>query len=399
MKEPHVRVMGPLAIYADGFAVELKAQGYTKPSAANQLRLLADLSRWLGNRRLTPAELTPERATKFLASRRRRGYVCWLSPRALAPTLGYLHRIEAVPIPSVARTPLDDLLEEYRHYLAVERALAAGTIRGYVDTARSFLSRPGRGNELDLNGLAAADVIDFVLVACSARSPKTANNVVTGLRSLLRFLYLTERTAAPLASAVPGVAGWRAGALPQTVGAGQVARLLASCDRRSRGGCRDFALLTLLARLGLRVGEVAALRLDDIDWRSGEIVIRGKGGRTDRLPLPVDVGEALAAYLRRRRRRAGHRQLFLTVRAPDGGLSSTAIRAVVRRAWKRAGMPDLGAHRLRHSAATEMLSNGAQLSDIGQVLRHRDLVTTAIYAKVDRAALMAVAQPWPGVSA
>jgi site-specific recombinase XerD len=399
MKEPRVGVTGPLATYAPGFAVDLETQGYAKHSAANQLRLLADLSRWLGDRRLAPADLTPERAAQFLASRRQRGYVCWLSSRALAPILGYLRRVEAVPIPPVAPTPLADLLEEYRRYLAVERALAAGTIRGYVDTARLFLSRRGRGNDLDLDGLAAGDVIDFVLVGCSARGPKTANNVVTGLRSLLRFLYLTGRTATPLASVVPAVAGWRAGALPRTLRAGQVARLLASCDRRRRVGCRDFAILTLLTRLGLRVGEVAALCLDDIDWRSGEIVIRGKGGSTDRLPLPVDVGEALAGYLRRRRRRPGSRQLFLTVRAPYGGLSNTAIRAVVRRAWNRAGLPDLGAHRLRHHAATEMLRGGARLSDIGQVLRHRDLVTTAIYAKVDRAALMAVAQPWPGVSA
>jgi site-specific recombinase XerD len=399
MKEPHVGVTGPLAIYAHGFAVELKAQGYTKHSAANQLRLLADLSRWIDDGRLAPAELNPERAEEFLASRRRRGYVCWLSSRALAPMLGYLQRVEAVAIRPVTHTPLADLLEEYRRYLAIERALGAGTIRGYVDTARSFLSRPARGNDLQLDGLAAADVIDFVLVTCSAHSPKTANNVVTGLRSLLRFLYLTGRTATPLASAVPGVAGWRAGALPRTVGATQVARLLASCDRRSRVGGRDFAILSMLARLGLRVGEVAALCLDDIDWRSGEIVVRGKGGRTDRLPLPVDVGEALATYLRRRRRPPGCRQVFLTVRAPDGGLSNTAIQAVVRRACYRAGLPDLGAHRFRHTAATEMLRNGARLSDIGQVLRHRDLVTTAIYAKVDRAALMAVAQPWPGVSA
>lgn len=195
------------------------------------------------------------------------------------------------------------------------------------------------------------------------------------------------------------MAGWRAGSLPRAVAAADVARLLASCDRRRRVGRRDYAVLMLLARLGLRAGEVAALQLHDLDWRAGEVVIHGKGGRVDRLPLPWDVGEAVAGYLRRGRPGTVHSRVFVRVHAPQGPLSAQGVQAVVRAACDRAGLARVGAHRLRHSVATEMLRAGAPLVEVGQVLRHRSAATTAIYAKVDRAALRPLALPWPaGVS-
>jgi integrase/recombinase XerD len=219
-----------------------------------------------------------------------------------------------------------------------------------------------------------------------------------GLRSLLRYLYVAGDTRVPLEAAVPKVAGWRLTGLPITFGRAEVSRLLASCDRRTTFGRRDYAVLTLLSRLGLRAGEVAALSVDDFDWRAGELVVRGKGRGEERLPLPADVGEAVAGWLRRGRPRCEFATVFTRVRAPHRPLTGAAVSAIVRAACARSGLPELNAHRLRHSAATEMLRAGASLREVGQVLRHASVVTTAIYAKVDRDRLRSLALPWPGAA-
>lgn len=216
-----------------------------------------------------------------------------------------------------------------------------------------------------------------------------------GLRALLRFLHVQGLIAEPLAAAVPSVARRRED-LPRGLAPSQVRLLLESCDRLTSAGRRDYAILVLLSRLGLRCGEVAALELGDVDWRAGELVIRGKGCRIDRLPLPGDVGEALVDYLRHGRPRGFGRTVFVTVCAPVTAVSRATINDLMGRACKRAGMTRVGAHRLRHTVASELLSHGAGLAEIGQVLRHRDLGTTAVYAKVDRAALSRLALPWPG---
>jgi integrase/recombinase XerD len=213
---------------------------------------------------------------------------------------------------------------------------------------------------------------------------------------LLRFLYVEGLTATTLATAVPPVAGWHDTGLPPTLATSEVRALVASCDRSHPIGLRDFAIITLLARLGLRAAEVAGLKLGDVDWRAGEIVIRGKSRRNDCLPLPADVGEAIVAYLTGGRPQVKSRALFLTCRAPLRAMGSTTISRVVHFACLRAGVAPVGAHRLRHALATELLRQGAALAEISQVLRHRDLATTAIYAKVDRTALRMVAQSWPG---
>jgi integrase len=220
--------------------------------------------------------------------------------------------------------------------------------------------------------------------------------MTTRLRALLRYLYVEGLVPEALAGAVPSVAHWQLASLPKALGHGQVARLLRSCDRRTGVGRRDFAIITVLWRLGLRAGEVARLSLDDIDWTTGEVVVRGKRRREDRLPLPADVGEALVAWLRRGRPASGRREVFLRVRAPIVALSAGGVTAVVRQACRRAGMPLCGAHRLRHTAATELLRAGGSLAEVGQVLRHQESATTSLYAKVDRRALGAVVRPWPG---
>jgi integrase/recombinase XerD len=392
---PRVRVCGPLAEYAAGFAVRLGEAGYTPLSAANQVRVLAHLSRWMESRGLAPGSLTAERAEEFLRARRDAGYTCWLSARGLVPLLGYLRSLGVVPEPGhpAAVSAVDVLLERYRGYLAGERGLAAHTVSYYLAEARGFLA----GREGSLAGLTAAEVSGFVAAQCRRRGTGSAKILVTALRSLLRFGVLEGLVTPGLPGAVPSVAGWRGSGLPRALPQEQVAALLASCDQDTATGLRDFAVLMLLSRLGLRACEAAALELGDIGWRAGTVLIRGKGRRDEHLPLPSDVGEALAGYLRGGRAAgAPGRRVFLRSRAPGGGLSAGGIKAIVRQACRRAGIAPAGAHRLRHSAATGMLRAGAPLAEIGQVLRHRSASTTAIYAKVDHGALRQLAMPWPG---
>lgn len=394
-----VHVAGPLEAYASGFGAELERQGYASLSAANQLRVMAHVSRWLWAQGLEPGELTAQRVEAFLAVRRAQGYTCWLSLRGLAPLLGYLREVGVVPplVPAACSGPVEEVLADYRAYLLRERGLVASTVGSYEAGARLFLTWRATG---DVEGVTAGDVTRFVVGECSVRSRGSAKILVTALRSLLRFLFVTGRIGCDLVAAVPSVAQWRDASLPRALEPGVVRVLLACCDRGQVVGRRDYAILTVLVRLGLRAAEAAAMELTDIDWRAGEIIVRGKGNRRDRLPLPVDVGRALVAYLRGGRPRVGCSHVFLRTRAPQGPLTSGAVKAVVRKACARAGIAVVGAHRLRHTAATEVLRAGASMEEVAQLLRHRHPATTAIYAKVDRTALRTVARPWPqgGVS-
>ncbi|MGH3755811.1 MAG: tyrosine-type recombinase/integrase [Pseudonocardiaceae bacterium] len=342
-------------------------------------------------------ELTGEQAERFAEARRAAGLVSWSSPRSVALPLGYLRQLGAAPTPTrvCPAGPLEELLADYRRYLSVERGLCDHTVLdAYGPAARLFLSERQGSNGLGLERMSAADVSSFLARECPKRSVSGARDLVGALRSLLRYLHLAGLIAAPLVWAVPSVADLRDRTLPRGLGPVAARRLLASCDRRRLVGRRDFAILLLLTRLGLRAGEVAAITLDDLDWRSGMLVVHGKGSREDALPLPVDVGEAIVSYLRRRPR-CECRALFLRVTAPRQGLNRCTVAWVVRAACDRAGLPRVGAHRLRHTAATQMLQAGASLPEIGQILRHREQKTTAIYAKVDYTALRALARPWP----
>jgi integrase/recombinase XerD len=393
-----MRVTGPLASYAAGFGAELTRLGYAPRSATALIGLMGQLSRWLQTQGLDAAGFTEDVAEGFLRARGDAG--SWRpTGKTLRGLLGYLRELGVTPRPvaPVARTSLDELLERYRRYLVDERGLVEGTIDNYLHSARLFLSgRIGGEGRVELEGLRVADVTAFVTRECPGRGVGAARNLASALRSLLRFAYLEGLTAAPLAQAVPGAAGWSGSALPRALDPGQAERLLAGCDRRRATGRRDYAILVLLLRLGLRAGEVAALRVGDLDWRAGEIVVRGKGGRQERLPLPVDVGEALVGYLRQGRPSTAQRAVFLRAYAPLRGLSASGISEVARAAGERAGLPEAtGAHRLRHTAATEMLRAGAGLSEVAQVLRHRSTATTALYAKVDHAALAALVVAWP----
>ncbi len=401
-KQSRVGVAGPLAAFAAGFSEHLVRQGYRAGSAAEQLRLMAHASGWLAVHGLQAGDLTEVRVEQLMAERRAAGRSRLLSLRAMGPLLEYLRGLGVVPaaVPVVPLTASETLIARYSRYLLERRGLAPSSVRNYVGVARVFLSwRETTAGQLWLEGLDAAAVSEFVLEQARRSSVGSAKCMVTRLRALLRFLHVEGDVERDLAGAVPSVASWRLASLVKALDARSLARLLSSCDRRRRVGRRDFAILTLLSRLGLRAGEVAALRLSDVDWRTGEVLVRGKGSRQECLPLPVDVGEALAGWLSRGRPRCESEFLFTRVRAPHGGISAGGVSQVVRHASQRAALPVVGAHRLRHTAATEMLRAGGSLTEVGQVLRHRSPDVTSIYAKVDRLALAAVVSPWPGGAA
>jgi integrase/recombinase XerD len=393
-----VRVTGPLKRYAAGFVAELVEAGYRPNAAAVQLRLLAHLSSWLERERIVSGELGERELERF----RRENLAGVRSLRiadGLVPLLGYLRGLGVVPAADEpALSSVELLLGRYREYLLIERGLTTGTVRGYVDCVRSFVSSRARGDgEVDLAGLTPQDVLAFVLADCQRRPRRSAKLMVTALRSVLRFLHVEGLIDRPLAQVVPSVAFWRLQGLPRGLDADQVRALLESCETDTANGRRDLAILLLLVRLGMRRGEVAALRLDDVDWRAGELLVRGKGPRVERLPLPADVGEALVGYLRDGRPRdAETRAVFMRMRAPRAALTPAGVTQVVVAAGWRAGLGEVAPHRLRHTAASELLRRGAPLAEIGQLLRHRTELTTTIYAKVDRDRLRELALPWPG---
>lgn len=394
-----VRYRGPLTPHALGLWSELVDQGYAPLSGGNLLRLAAHVSRWLDDRGLDASDLTAERVVQFVADRRREGYTAFSTPRAVEPLLRYLRRLGvAPPPPPPSETAVDHFVREYADYLAAERGLAATTIHGYTAFARRFIDAEFGGDVPDWSALDASFVTDLVSreLRCSSAGSRTMT--VTRLRSLLRYLHVRGDLAHDLAECVPAVAGWRLSSLPKGLEPEQVEELLAACDTRSPAGVRDRAVLCLLARLGLRACEVAALQFSDIDWRAGEIVVRGKPRRESRLPLPSDVGKALVKYLRQRPG-VKSRVVFLCIPAPHRPITAGVVSALTGRALRAIDVGSGGAHVLRHTVATQMLRNGASLAEIGHVLRHRHVDTTAIYAKVDHAALRTIVQPWPGGAA
>jgi site-specific recombinase XerD len=380
-----VRIAGPLAPYFDGFAAELTARGYTDLSAANQLRLMSDMSHWMGSRRLRIDDISASVVGRFLA-KRRRTHTQRIGERALRPLLAHLQAVGAMAAIVVAEKPRSELLLQYEQYIVEERGVARATRERYLAVAEEFL----RGRRV--SSLSARDVTRYVTKHAGISG---FEGWLSSLRSVLRFLFVTSKTQTNLVFAVPSTPCWTQTSLPQALEPAEVTAVLSSPDRRTLTGCRDYAVLVLLSRLGLRAGEVAAMQIEDLDWRSGDATIRGKGRSLARLPLPVDVGEAVVAWLRRGLRSTSTRSVFVSVRAPYGPLTSHAIVGIASTAMRAAGIDRGGAHRLRHTAATEMLRRGASMTEIAQVLRHRHVNTTAIYAKVDRISLRTIAKPWP----
>jgi len=389
----------PLAPFADGFRRELLNQGRPAGAAKHHLLLMGQLSRWLMSRGTGVDGLTDSCAALFLDDVRAGGRRRVPTMASLSPLLGYLRAMDVVPpVTSPVRTRRDDFLARYREHLTSDRGLTPSTTLRYERFARRFLAdRAERGvGEIGVEGLESAAIHEYLLHVSARLTVASVKREGADLRALLRFLYLAGDTTTDLGTAMPPVANWRLTNLPPDMPATQVSALLESCDRTTASGRRDHAILLLLARLGLRSGEVAAMELQDLDWRAGEVLVRGKARRQDRLPLPVEIGESLVAYLTQGRPRCPFPQVILTLHAPPRPIHPSSITNVVHRACRRAGVAEVGGHRLRHALATEMLRQGGNLIEIAQVLRQSDLGTTAVYAKVDRAALLSVARPWPG---
>lgn len=392
-----VRFSGPLAPYATGLRQELASLGYASSSSATLLQLAAHLSRWLEGASIGGSEVTQDVIDRFLSDRRRR-YTNQKSARALVPIVGYLRRLGAIPaaVSVSAVSPADALLEAFARHLQAQRALSAPVVTAYVHWVRPFtqdlLCPDGAGQPRDVS---AVELASFLADRLPALTRKSAQMTACALRSLLRFLHAESVLSADLVDTVPPIASWRLSGLPQALTSGQVGALLDVCGSADPVGQRDRAVISLLARLGLRCAEVAALALADIDWADGTVRIHGKAGRVDRLPLPVDVGQVLVDYLGHGRPKTDARTVFVRAVAPFTTLQSTSVSCIVARAARRAGLGTVHGHRLRHTAATQTLNAGATLEEVAQLMRHAGVATTVIYAKTDQARLATLARPWP----
>ena len=391
---------GPLNDYLDAYAAAVAEQGYTDHSISRQIVAIADFSRWLKHKRIEVQALDRKVVDRFLQLRRRQQRVGRGDPKALARMLAMLYQtgvIKQQQLPA-AGNARSRITSEFRLYLE-ECGRSPSTLKNYVPFIDQFLTERFRNRAPNLARLRAPDVTGYVTRHAHQLSPVRAGLMVTALRSFFRYLRHCRAIVTDLAGCVPTVPNWSVSTLPRFLPAAAVERLLKRCDRKTAVGRRNHAILLLLARLGVRAGEVIKLSLDDIDWDSGQITIHGKGGKSAQLPLPADVGAALAAYLRHDRPPSTSRRVFLRHRAPLTGFSNpSTISSLVMRALKYAGVESAhtGAHVLRHSLATSLLRQGGSLDEIGELLRHQSPNTTAIYAKVDVTALHTLALPWPG---
>ena len=389
---------GPLAPYEAAVRASMTQAGYAASSVVEARRAMRRLSEWMTGNDVPVEGLTSAAVKEFLAERRNHCSNREVSRRWIAPVLRALREHGAAPIVTpVAEGPRAVLLEQFRRWLTSERSLSQQSVRCYGSQAGKFLAVLPDPLDESLAGLDGAAVTRFVVTQTrTSNSVWSAKAQVTATRALLRFLHVQGLIPESLTGAVPAVASWRLASLPRALPTEQVQALLTAHDTSNPVGMRDHALLVVLARLGLRGAEAAGLRLADVDWHAGELVVRGKAARVERLPLPNEVGAALAAYLTSARPACECATVFVTVRAPFQPLTAMAVRAIMGRACQRAGLDRVGAHRLRHSLATDLLRAGSPLAEVGQVLRQRTQLATAGYAKVDHTMLRTLAQPWPG---
>jgi site-specific recombinase XerD len=389
-----------LSEYLDAYATAVSAQGYGRHSIREQIVVIADFSRWLKRKHIDVQALDSKVVDRFLRLRRRQQQVRRGDPKTLGRLLTMLRQIGVVKHqPAVADTAHSRIVAEFQRYLLQERGLSPLTLLNYVPVVEQFLAERFHNRAPNFAMLRATHVTAFVIRQARQLSPVRAGLMVSALRSFFRYLRYRGAIATDLAACVPTVPNRSLSTLPRFLPAATVERILECCDRTTSVGRRNHVILLLLARLGVRAGEVVGLSLDDIDWASGQITIRGKGGKPAQLPLTADVGAVLAAYLRHDRPQSAARRVFLRHRAPLVGFgNSSTVSSLVRRALKHAGVDSVhtGAHVLRHSLATNLLRQGGSLDEIGELLRHQSPNTTAIYAKVDVTALHTLALRWPG---
>jgi site-specific recombinase XerD len=386
--------------FMDSYASELKEAGYSYQSAQMHIRLVEGFGGWLRYSKIDMHRVNSSHIEKYICYRNRKeqqtkstGILTALKRilRLVATT-----QLSSGEVRTDNRTPAEKIAEEFDLYLVRDRALTQATTRTYGDYAKKFLKYRFKTGGVDLSLLRTKDVLDFVRKSAGLQGTRRAKLLVTSLRSFFRFAKHRGYITLDLEACVPTVPNWSKTEIPRALSEEKVKTILSQCKRNTTTGRRDYAILLLLARLGLRAGEVARLRLDDIDWKEGQITVQGKGRKMCQMPLPADVGEAIASYLKDGRPRRESRVLFLQRRAPfDRGIN---ISGVVARAIARSGVETSrkGAHQFRHGLAIQMLKRGASLSEIGEILRHASVDTTTIYAKVDIESLRSLALPWPG---
>ena len=391
---------GPLSSFINPYLAQVRDEGYAVGSLYEQIHVLKVCDRWMKRTGRNGHDLDEAAMRDCLRLVSLRGYGRNAGASTLRRLLGMLRRIGAAPPPKAERpNAMEQLIGGYERFLLEERNLSPHSIAHLRLFARRFLAEQFGNGPLKFSTLRAPDVTAFVQLHAHKHGPFYARQLVAATRSFLRYLHYRGLVGTDLSLAVPTVARWRFSTLPKHLPAAQVRQVLRHCDRSTALGRRDYAILLLLARLGLRAGEVVKLRLEDIDWENARITVCGKGGKWAQLPLPADVSKAIARYLRQGRPRCACRRLFLRAHAPTEGFSrSSSIATIVEFALGKAGVVSArkGAHLLRHSLATDMLRKGASLDEIGEVLRHKSSDTTAIYAKVDLNSMRALALPWPG---
>ncbi len=394
---------GPLARYIVPFVRSMREQGYARYSLYRQVLLAACFSEWLRQREVALRGVTSDHPQQYLRYRARRVRPSRGDAAALRHLVDFLRGERVIPaekqVPAHPLTHAERCTQAYEQHLREARGLARATIINYVPFIRSFLKDRFGGGLVTLSHLCARDVVRFVQHQAPRLHPKRAKLLTSALRSFLRYARFRGKVKLDLAAAVPIVANWSMSSIPRAIGTDAVRQLLASIDRSTAVGRRDYAILLLLARLGLRASEVAFLELDGIDWKTGQLSVRGKSGQRSDLPLSTEVGKAIAAYLRRGRPPCSSRRVFLRARAPVCGFrGASGVGSIVRHRLQRAGVvaPTYGAHQFRHGLATDMLRQGASLSEIGELLGHHSPQTTKIYTQVDLDALRTLALPWPG---
>lgn len=396
---------GPLGAYVDDLVTVLLKNGYSKAKLRPRFAVIGELNRWLIQKRIKLCDLDQLEIERFIQHRSKQTSMVFQGEMVtLNLLLDVLRSHGSIPTPEpekIVQTEIEQTLEPYNQYMVQDRGLSSSTSYMYTKYSRLFLSDVFNLKPISLNAICAKDVTEFVRKYANEHSSSENSLTVSSLRSFFRFLLVRGKITVDLASCVPTVANWGENRLPQYLTPQELEHLLEHNKGKTALKRLNYAILLLLARLGLRACEVVRLTLDDIDWENGEIVIRGKGGRQTRFPLPVDVGEALVAYLKNGRPSCSTRRFFICSRPPLKPLgNSSTVSSIVHRCLKKAGLnpPKKGAHLLRHTLGTECLRNGATLPEVGEILRHRQVDTTAIYAKVDFARLETIAQPWPDKS-
>ena len=394
---------GPIGNYIEDLARHYISHGYKAKNIKARFGVISGFNRWLVKNNLALTDLNEETLNTFIASRLKRTntFITSGGHAALERLLAELRQDGLIPNCEVNRTQpqsTNTWLQSYSEYLVQEKGLSLSTVTRYTNDASNFLLHYALNNAADLNHLSAQMILDYVQSLPNRYSTKHSQVVVSALRSFFRFLFIHSVIEQDLAVALPSIPSWRAAHLPEFLTTSQTSKLLETCDRRTHKGRRNYSILLLLVRLGLRASEIITLTLDDIDWRAGELEIRGKSNKIARLPLPVDVGDAIIAYLQNGRPRCNTRSLFVRTKAPYRGFHHpSSVSTIVRRALDAAGITTqlLGAHLLRYTMAQNCLCHGATLHELRELMRHTSIDTTALYTKIDFKQLRKLAPLWP----